>query len=101
MRHHDGECPSDGTDYHGRCLGECGECGEHLLSTGRYTAYCPGCDTCSECGCPACDGFEHYAECSRACPVASYYYDRARGEWQCATCDRCSDDCECFVPVKE
>jgi hypothetical protein len=58
------ECPSNGTDYHGRCLGECRECGEHLLSTGRYTVYCPSCDTCPTCGCPNADGFSHYLGCA-------------------------------------
>lgn len=57
-------CPPDGTDYHGRCLGACRECGAHLLSTGRYTPYCPDCDTCPDCGCPNADGFAHYAGCS-------------------------------------
>lgn len=55
--------PPDGTDYYGRCLGACWECGEHLLCTGRYTVYCPACDRCPECGCPAADGFRHYADC--------------------------------------
>lgn len=55
-------CP--GKDYHGRCLGACKECGEHLLSTGRYTTYCPSCDCCSTCGCPNADGFAHYADCT-------------------------------------
>ncbi len=49
-----------------RCLGECGECGEHLLATGRYTVYCPSCNTCPECGCPEADGFSHYAGCPTA-----------------------------------
>lgn len=57
------KCPSDGTDCRGRCLGRCRECGEHLLNTGRYTVYCPSCDGCPECGCPAADGFSHYAGC--------------------------------------
>jgi hypothetical protein len=61
---HEGDCPSDGHDYHGRCLGLCMECEEHLLSTGRYTVYCPSCDCCPDCGCPAADGFAHYAGCS-------------------------------------
>lgn len=60
---HDKDCHSDGTDYYGRCLGQCRECGEHLQSTGRYTVYCPSCDCCEECGCPACDGFEHFSGC--------------------------------------
>jgi len=63
---HQGECPSDGGDYHGRCLGSCFECGEHLLSTGRYTTYCPDCDTCPDCGCPNVDGFSHYEGCETA-----------------------------------
>lgn len=64
MRHrHDGLCPPDGHDYYGRCLGECYECGEHLLSTGRYTAYCPCCSCCATCGCPDADGFAHYQGC--------------------------------------
>lgn len=58
------ECPSDGRDYHGRCLGYCRECEDHLESTGRYTAYCPSCDRCQECECPNADGFSHYAGCS-------------------------------------
>ncbi len=60
----DKECPGDGTDYHGRCLGTCRECGEHLLSTGRYTVYCPCCSCCPECGCPNADGFAHYSGCT-------------------------------------
>lgn len=60
------ECPGDGQDYHGRCLGKCFECGEHLLSTGRYTVYCPSCDCCPECACPRADGFAHYAGCTEA-----------------------------------
>ncbi len=58
------ECPSNGTSSNGRCLGACRECGEHLLSTGRYTTYCPSCDVCCDCGCPNVDGFSHYAECN-------------------------------------
>ena len=54
----------DMRDYHGRCLGECHECGEHLSSTGRYTVYCPSCDVCPECGCPNADGFAHYQGCA-------------------------------------
>jgi hypothetical protein len=57
------EHTGDQVDSHGRCLGECRECGEHLESTGRYTVYCPGCDTCPDCGCPRVDGFEHYEGC--------------------------------------
>lgn len=53
-----------GTDYRGRCLGPCPECGDHLQSTGRYTVYCPSCNTCPECSCPEADGFSHYAGCS-------------------------------------
>ena len=41
---HPDACPSDGRNYFGRCLGECVECGEHILCTGRYTPYCPSCD---------------------------------------------------------
>ena len=59
-------CPSNGTDYHGRCLGACRECGEHRLSTGRYTPYCPSCEACPSCGCPDADGFQHYAGCEDA-----------------------------------
>lgn len=58
------ECPPDGHYDNGRCAGECRECGDHLLLTGRYTPYCPGCDTCPDCGCPYADGFQHYAGCS-------------------------------------
>lgn len=60
------QCKDDanGRDYHGRCLGHCKECGEHLAQTGRYTTYCPSCDTCPDCGCPRVDGFAHYAGCS-------------------------------------
>lgn len=61
-----GELGADGRDYHGRCLGECRECGEHLMGTGRYTVYCPSCSVCPECGCPRVDGFEHYAGCIEA-----------------------------------
>jgi hypothetical protein len=57
-------CPSNGRDYHERCLGVCQECGDHLLSTGRYTVYCPACDVCGECGCANADGFAHYAGCN-------------------------------------
>lgn len=71
---HDGECPPDGFDYYGQCLGACRECGDHLHSTGRYTPYCPSCDTCPDCGCPQADGFEHYDSCD------SWTY--------CSTCDR-------------
>jgi hypothetical protein len=60
------ECPSDGKDYHGRCLGPCRECDEHLLCTGRYTVYCSVCDVCAFCNCPNVDGFSHYAGCSEA-----------------------------------
>ena len=66
-RSHTDECPADGRSYHGTCLGTCSECDEHLLSTGRYTAYCPSCMTCPTCGCPAADGFAHYAGCEEAC----------------------------------
>jgi hypothetical protein len=59
-------CPFNGRDYHGRCLGACRECDEHLLSTGRYTTYCPSCDTCPTCGCPRVDGFTHYADCTES-----------------------------------
>lgn len=62
----DHHCPSDGRDSCGRCLGTCRECGEHLESTGRYTVYCPSCNTCPECGCPEADGFAHYAGCAEA-----------------------------------
>jgi hypothetical protein len=60
------ECPADGQDSRGRCLGACRECDTHLMSTGRYTVYCPSCDTCAECGCPQVDGFAHYADCTAA-----------------------------------
>ena len=53
----------DKCDYHGRPLGQCRECGEDLMSTGRYTVYCPSCDVCPDCGCPNADGFAHYAGC--------------------------------------
>ena len=58
----------DMLDYHGRCLGSCRECDEHLMNTGRYTVYCPFCNTCPECGCPNVDGFEHY----QGCPVITF-----------------------------
>lgn len=58
------ECP--GTDYHGRCLGACRECDTHLMSTGRYTVYCPSCSCCFACGCPDADGFQHYLGCTEA-----------------------------------
>jgi hypothetical protein len=60
------ECPPDGTDSRGCCLGGCSECDEHLLSTGRYTTYCPSCDTCPSCGCPNTDGFQHYEGCQES-----------------------------------
>ena len=60
------DCPPNGSDYHGRCLGKCVECGEHLLCTGRYTPYCPSCSCCAECGCPDVDGFSHYDGCAEA-----------------------------------
>ncbi len=63
MATHAGECPADGGDARGRCLGACRECGEHLQATGRYTVYCPSCNCCDECGCPQVDGFTHYAGC--------------------------------------
>lgn len=63
-RKHEGDCPADGKDYHGRCVGLCRECGEHGLTTGRYTTYCPSCHCCDECGCPQVDGFNHYLGCS-------------------------------------
>lgn len=37
-------CPSDGCHDNGRCAGQCGECGTHLLLDGRYASYCPDCD---------------------------------------------------------
>jgi hypothetical protein len=41
------ECKADDSgdlrDYHGRCLGHCKECDAHLMSDGRYAAYCPDC----------------------------------------------------------
>lgn len=70
-------CPSNGTDAHYRCLGECRECGEHLLSTGRYTTYCPACDTCASCGCPDTDGFSHY----EGCPESE------NEDWMCDACE--------------
>ena len=51
------------TDSHGRCLGLCEECNEHIMITGRYTRYCPSCDCCIDCGCPNVDGFAHYQDC--------------------------------------
>jgi hypothetical protein len=57
---------ADMLDYHGRCLGVCRECDSHLESTGRYTTYCPSCDTCPECHCPNVDGFAHYAGCKES-----------------------------------
>ena len=67
MHAHMSHCETpDGTDYHGRCLGYCSECDEHLMSTGRYTTYCPSCDCCAECECPSADGFEHYTGCTQA-----------------------------------
>ena len=59
-------CPDNGTDYHGRCLGACGECGEHMLSTGRYTTFCPSCNVCPDCQCPQADGFAHNQGCESA-----------------------------------
>ena len=59
-------CPDNGTGYHGRCLGHCRECGCQLRCTGRYTTYCPDCDTCPTCHCPRADGFEHNAGCKDA-----------------------------------
>jgi hypothetical protein len=55
-------CPPDGR-YRGRCAGTCAECGEHILTTGRNTRYCPSCDCCETCGCPCVDGFSHNAGC--------------------------------------
>jgi len=60
------ECPPDGRDQRGRCVGECEECGDHGLVTGRYTSYCPSCQTCESCGCPEADGFSHYQGCQLA-----------------------------------
>jgi len=60
------EHTADQTDSRGRCLGVCAECGEHLESTGRYTTFCPSCDTCPTCRCPNADGFAHYAGCADA-----------------------------------
>jgi hypothetical protein len=59
------ECPSDGTDSFGRCLGQCRECDSHLLRSGRETTYCPTCDVCPECGEPQADGNYH----APGCPV--------------------------------
>jgi hypothetical protein len=64
MRKHKGDCPEDGKDSHGRCVGHCFECKEHLLLTGRQTTYCPSCHCCSTCGCPQVDGFDHYVDCA-------------------------------------
>ncbi len=55
---------SDQVDTHGRCLGSCSECDEHLESTGRDTVYCPSCDVCPMCLCPQVDNFDHYAGCA-------------------------------------
>lgn len=61
--HHVGPCPADGTDSLGRCVGECPECGAHLLQSGRETTYCPDCDRCPECGEPQADGNWHASGC--------------------------------------
>jgi hypothetical protein len=61
---HQCACPQDGRDCRGRCLGFCRECGDHILSTGRYTAYCPSCSVCPTCGCPDADGFQHFEGCT-------------------------------------
>lgn len=42
----------------------CLECDEPCVQSGRLTWYCPDCETCTECGCPAVDGFEHNLGCS-------------------------------------
>ena len=63
-------CGNDGKDYHGRCLGNCSECGGHLKASGRYTPYCPSCSICPECGCPDVDGFSHYEGCAQHVDVA-------------------------------
>ena len=54
---------TDQLDTHGRCIGLCSECDEHLEQDGRYTTYCPCCNVCPDCGCPD-TGFSHYAGCA-------------------------------------
>jgi hypothetical protein len=58
----DPETDDPETDHYGRTH-NCFECGEYMRFTGRNTAYCPECNVCPECGCPAADGFAHYGGC--------------------------------------
>lgn len=60
----DHENRSNMVDQFGRCYGHCKECGAHLVSSGRYTVYCPDCDVCLDCGCPQVDGNMHYSGCA-------------------------------------
>ncbi len=73
------ECPADGKDQRGRCVGLCGQCGEHGLTTGRYTSYCPSCQTCEACGCPEADGFSHYEGCRFAVGDVAHLAGEERG----------------------
>lgn len=54
---------SNMVDQRGRCYGHCKECDEHIVSSERYTVYCPSCHVCLECGCPQVNGFGHYPGC--------------------------------------
>lgn len=63
----------DMRDYHGRCLGKCRECDEHLVADGRYTVYCPSCDVC-----PSCSMFDgHAQDCEE---LAAFYREEKAGD---------------------
>ncbi len=89
------ECPPDGTDQRGRCVGLCGQCGEHGLTTGRYTSYCPSCQTCEACGCPEADGFSHYEGCKLASAMSNPRHDAFCPCVQCEAKKRCKAGCRC------